>query len=232
LNLYEIINGVPLYKLSGITAAEIVKTLWYLIWGLYTAQYHFKFVHFDLHADNVLISKLSSPVTCEHVFGGNRISFSTSYIPRVIDYGKSSLMVNNIFIGPMEEIVSVPNESIEDFALDPKRYFLGTFDIARYIRDICTDLYGSKSRKDLSKFIFDTFYTFFLERATEVVLPDDQLLDVFKSRDFEMFMKKTEYTHDSNIHTIPQIAAAYNLYTEPIEVYMEWLYPRVKEYLV
>lgn len=241
LNLYEIIDGVPLYKSTVSTKNDAVKVIWQIIWGLYCAQKHFKFVHFDLHADNILVSKHSTNVVCSHTFNSETIKFSTAYIPRIIDYGRSSLVSNNVFISPMQEITTVPAQNIEDFALDPKRYFLGTFDIARYIRDVCSDLYLSKSKRELGKFIFDTFYTFFLERASQVIIPDEGLKELFTGcdgsnpectgNDYETFMKRTVQSHNSRDYTIAQLATAYNLYTEPIDVYMQWVFPRIREHL-
>ncbi len=230
LNLYEIIDGKPLYKIKLYDLGKIVKILWYIIWGLYTAQYHFKFIHYDLHADNILVTKVASPIVCEHKLGNTKVSFTTEYVPRIIDYGMSAVTVNNLFICPMEEIRVVPNQTMEDFGLDPKRYFVGTYDIARYIKDICNEFYLESKSRTLAKQIFELFYMYFIHRAKEVIIPDDEVKELFSSKSISDFMEAS--TSDSEDYRTPQRATAYNLYSEPIEKYIEWVYPRIQEYLV
>lgn len=57
-----------------------------------------QFTHNDLHSANIVLYKLNSPIHCEyHINQKNSLYFYTKYIPKIIDYGKSSFE-NNTYI--------------------------------------------------------------------------------------------------------------------------------------
>jgi hypothetical protein len=103
LLLAELIpNAVPLSTLSLSGSETFDHVYLQLFLSLYVAYKKYKFHHNDLHLNNVLVRRLSSPVTITYsneALGGARnkyVSFSTYLIPQIIDFGRSTLDVPTI----------------------------------------------------------------------------------------------------------------------------------------
>lgn len=58
------------------------------------AYHTFKFTHYDLHSENVLIRELENPITILYPFKKSRVMIKTKYIATIIDYGRSHIMYN------------------------------------------------------------------------------------------------------------------------------------------
>lgn len=68
---------------------DILYILFQIIISLAMAQHFCKFVHGDLHANNVLVKRLPADVTLDYRFNGARYQLQTRYIAVIIDYGFS-----------------------------------------------------------------------------------------------------------------------------------------------
>lgn len=91
--LYEFIKGQPLWKWSeNAQEADCFLVLLQLINALRVAHRELGFVHEDLHANNVLIRDLGSPVYVPFLYNNRTYFLKTRYIPVMIDYGRSRMV--------------------------------------------------------------------------------------------------------------------------------------------
>ena len=74
-------------EFSDTDAKISLIVLFQIFASLSIAQDKFRFVHGDLHANNVLVKKLDAPVTITYNLGGVNYSIETQFIPVIIDYG-------------------------------------------------------------------------------------------------------------------------------------------------
>ena len=107
-------------------------------YALHQAQETMKFVHFDLHGENVLIRKNSNKLMIDINVGQFNKQIQPYFIPTIIDYGHSVCTVDNKILyncWPInnDNIISMGNGST-------KNYFLPLYDMYRYITFVLTYL--------------------------------------------------------------------------------------------
>lgn len=87
---YENIPGKTLSEVieDGLSFEDFMNIFIQIVFALQLAYKTCKFVHDDLHTDNVLIQKLEKPITIKYEQGYIR----TQYIPKIIDYGRSHIV--------------------------------------------------------------------------------------------------------------------------------------------
>ena len=146
-------DGTSLDKLllkmydDGKDKDEILKTLKDVMiqvgYALMMAQKEYKYVHFDLHADNVILRKLPTPTTIELRLNDNKkVKLqNVKYYPTIIDFGKNALTLpNKTFISTISTPMENP-EMIDDLNSDKKNYFVSGFDIYRYVTCVLADVW-------------------------------------------------------------------------------------------
>jgi hypothetical protein len=74
-----------------------------IIYSLIVANKYdnFEYTHYDLHSGNVIIQELPNNMTTTYTIFGIEHNVSTNVIPRLIDYGRSRITVNEISHGYM-----------------------------------------------------------------------------------------------------------------------------------
>jgi len=100
------VNNILLEKINGKTLKNADMNLYeyfncyiQLACALYLAYEKFKFTHYDLHHDNVIIRKLDKYVNLKYKINGKDIYIYTDKIYTIIDYGFSYININNTNYG-------------------------------------------------------------------------------------------------------------------------------------
>ena len=106
-------NFVQLLNNPAISAEEKTKTFIILLLALAEANKRFGFIHGDLHAENILIRTLPSPITLNCQVLNTNISISTQYIPIVIDFGRSYIEWEKYKLKPI--LYNANNDSAKEF---------------------------------------------------------------------------------------------------------------------
>ena len=147
--IYELINSskkVSAKKLKQIFLDVMIQ----VAHALATAQKACKFMHYDLHAQNVVIRK-TSPKNIKCKGDGYDVELKdVEYVPVIIDYGKSALTYRagskDIFVSPGD--VDDKPKVLEELANDPKGYFLPAYDIYRFFLDTFDDMADRIEKND------------------------------------------------------------------------------------
>jgi serine/threonine protein kinase len=84
---------------SSISNDEIVAVIFQLILTLFIAADECQFTHYDLHHNNVLIKTLDEKREVSYTFRGKNYRVLTQHIPVIIDFGSSTIRLNNKTIG-------------------------------------------------------------------------------------------------------------------------------------
>lgn len=81
-----------------ITMEEVVNLLLLLFNGLQLAYNKLRFIHTDLHGDNVMIRTYDQPIAVPFYDNDNNVIgyISTKYVPYVIDFGRATITVDQI----------------------------------------------------------------------------------------------------------------------------------------
>ena len=85
------------------TKEDKEKVVLMLLFALAEAWDRHKFVHGDLHGNNVIIRETAFPEDYSFVFRGQTLTINTKWVPVVIDYGMSSVEWNGKKLTPIFE---------------------------------------------------------------------------------------------------------------------------------
>lgn len=80
-----------------------------------------QFTHYDLHPSNVMIMELDSPI--EYVYHDEKISFTSKYLPKIIDYGRCYFNEDRNSKDVYLEICSTPSCHVDGLACGKSRGF-------------------------------------------------------------------------------------------------------------
>ncbi len=99
---------------SNAALTDIVSVLYQLLNALALANTLYKYTHYDLHNQNVLVRKFASPVTIP--FYDENLSvigyFYTQYVPYIIDYGHSRAEIGNVLFDNLKLEISHGKDTI------------------------------------------------------------------------------------------------------------------------
>lgn len=115
----EMMNFILLEKITGVSFSDyiestdslrIVLAIYQIAAGLYYAQQKLEFTHYDLHADNIMVTPLvapsDKPVLYKYRFGDVNTFDVPAYVNcSVIDYGSSYVKGLNKYAYPGDEFV-------------------------------------------------------------------------------------------------------------------------------
>ncbi len=108
----EFIKGKTLkemLKCNELSFKEFLDIFAQILVALEIGQNKYKFCHYDLHTDNVIIVPITNNYTCHvHVYD---INVKTKFMPVMIDYGMSS--------SSLEKDISIGQHKIEDNGIFP-----------------------------------------------------------------------------------------------------------------
>jgi hypothetical protein len=137
LALFELIEGKELAEWAKSDAkfnsVNVYGVVMQVACALALAQQEFKFMHYDLHGGNILVRKLKTKEEFTIEFGKRSITVKSRYVPQLIDYGMSSMIINGKFVTSRfsEKIKTI--ENVVDLQGSPKEYFMSLYDIWRYV---------------------------------------------------------------------------------------------------
>lgn len=123
---YEYINGKDLAYLienNLIDAADYLKIMLLLIYGLNEAYQEIGFTHYDLHAENIIVEDLKRYVPF-NLPGGRQIA--SRYLPKIIDYGYSRIVYQGVPFGYWK-IWNGPHPAHSNIIGDIVRYLITVF---------------------------------------------------------------------------------------------------------
>jgi hypothetical protein len=133
-------------QLSEQAIFDIIDENFLLVaYALHKAQQSIKFVHFDLHGENVLIRRNQNKQSVEITIGDFNKKIRPTFIPTIIDYGHSVCTIDGKILyncWPIynTNIISIGNGSTT-------QYFIPLYDLYRYISFVLTFLSHSKDSK-------------------------------------------------------------------------------------
>lgn len=88
--ILEYVKGEQITKIMhSLSEREYFEIIYQLTLILMMAQEKIKFVHYDLHSENVIYQKLDYPQEIGYLVKGKKIFLKTSFLLRIIDYGCS-----------------------------------------------------------------------------------------------------------------------------------------------
>jgi hypothetical protein len=131
ISFQEYVDGKPF---AGSTVKDTIHIFLQVAHALYLAEKEFKYVHFDLHGGNVLIKKLTTPITIELKSDKYNIKLSkVSFVPYIIDYGMSALVKpDGTFLGNLK-IREPGYEYITVLGCCESSYYVPSYDIYRFV---------------------------------------------------------------------------------------------------
>jgi hypothetical protein len=94
------------------TEEEKLKALLMIFFSLAEANRLYKFIHGDLHGNNILIRKLNEPVTFEFKYTDLTsqrtydLAITTRYLPMIIDYGLSYVEAEGYILKPLKSTIN------------------------------------------------------------------------------------------------------------------------------
>jgi hypothetical protein len=105
----EKINGSSLWNyISSKKRSDtiVLQFVMQIILSLFIAQREIKFIHYDLHLNNILIRTTKTPQNISFQINEQTFSISTSQIPTIIDFGSSFMVRDNIPFGNVLERIN------------------------------------------------------------------------------------------------------------------------------
>lgn len=151
----EYIDGETLYdyiKSDRFKFDEYILILIQLCLAIEIAQNKCALVHYDLTPWNIILQRLDEPIKIDYKLEKKTYRVKTAIIPVIIDYGKSSVIIDqehhgfiNMFqFSPMQDIITILIKSIEQI-LNVRRLGKNEFTNLLYLANFLT---GNKYRRD------------------------------------------------------------------------------------
>lgn len=98
----EFIHGITMHELlqTDLSFTDFLNIFFQLLLALQSAQENFKFCHYDLHLKNIIIQIIEKPYKYKVSLKDKKYSVKAKkFLPVIIDYGISSIKIQNINIG-------------------------------------------------------------------------------------------------------------------------------------
>jgi serine/threonine protein kinase len=173
---FEYINGKSISEYmkdncrQNITAinSTFIKLFFQVVLALADAQAYCKFIHYDLHDENIITMKLKSPVNITYKYIGYVLN-DIDFLPCIIDYGNSIVQSpkdHSVFLGPFTD-EKIKLKYFEDLAYS-KDPFLSCYDIFHFSM---MSLYSisrcdHETKEDIEK-IWKIMMSFFIFRVQQ-----------------------------------------------------------------
>ena len=175
LSIYEYVPSMTLGSyLSSIKldSKEAIKILLLILRNIDIAQTEYKFIHNDLHSNNVLLSERDVSQKIKIKGLKSSIEINTNFEPVIIDFGMSRINVNNV------DIIS---PSVAKMFKSKK--YIKTFDIYRLMSDLIFN------RSTINSKYANKFLSYFWNKADKVHLKHKLQYDYFGRLDNEIDTK-------------------------------------------
>lgn len=154
---------------------DLVSIFAQIYLALYTAYEECKFVHNDLSMNNIIIKELDSSKIQTYKYKDNVISIRSKYIPVIIDYGRSSVEIQNNYYGKADL----------EFTDVYKNYSRLIYDFYKITGDFYRHVNYRKEFIKIKKNIFDTNVYSILEKCLSLF--DHSLIEDNTSVEHSMY---------------------------------------------
>ena len=163
--LLEYIEGKTLKSMNSEIKDYIeLAKIYYQIYGP-LAKLDGYFTHNDLHTDNIMITKMNTPIHFTYNLGEKdeeNVSFKTKYLARMIDYGRaridpkySSINLNDFYVNVNKDNTDDMRQLLINYGLmhlhfrlpDPDR--LGTSDFSDILKQLKGKIEEEEKNKDI-----------------------------------------------------------------------------------
>lgn len=161
--LLEYINGKNLktmIKEKKMTKVQFINIILQIFFSLEYAETKYKFVHNDLHTENIIVRQLRTDQIISYNIAGAQINIVTDMIPVIIDYGMSRIEYNNKPFG----IKVMPQYGIEYTLYKPG------IDVFRICCSILNDIGSDTHYDDVSKLLYNNIIQFLSERDSKKII--------------------------------------------------------------
>lgn len=146
---------------STINENDKQKVFLLVCFSLAEANSRFGFVHGDLHFGNILIRKAKPAVTLKFNFAGKSLSITTSWIPVIIDFGRSQINWNGKKLTPIYNPAKPPAVKHLDKGKLSYDYLVGTgqaIDGLDLVRLVTSFAFENSAPEVLSPLMHQCFY--------------------------------------------------------------------------
>lgn len=90
------------------------------------------FMHNDLHTNNILVMTLDTPIWIEYRYKDKPLWVYTKHIMMIIDYGMSSVVINEVRVNPPSTILDYPEDDRLSDILKAYMGILSRYEILRH----------------------------------------------------------------------------------------------------
>jgi hypothetical protein len=151
--LQEYIQGRPLdsyfrEKVPEISLIDLWRIIRIVHFSLLLANKRYKFVHRDLHRKNILIEDLGQ----EYIINIDGIETISSYLPIIIDYARSAIMIDGVFYGTKPATMSADEVVNEEWQIERLLGAMESYDKGENV--IISDIFGLQGEPEI---LFDKF---------------------------------------------------------------------------
>jgi hypothetical protein len=143
-----------------------------VILALADAQAFCKFIHYDLHDENILVTKSKQPETIIYKYIGLKLK-NVTYIPVIIDYGNSivqSPINKEEYLHPFTDDDKIKVKYFEDLVYT-KKPFLSCYDVFHFAMMCLTTMAKCENNsKDDIKIVWKILMSFFINRLNIITV--------------------------------------------------------------
>lgn len=192
-----------------------------IVLALCDAQVYCKFIHYDLHDENILISKLDKPETITYQYAGYKLN-DVKYIATIIDYGNSivqSFIDKKLYLHAfLESKVKVKHFEDVAFTKDP---YVGCYDVfylSMMILSTMADNVKTEQDKKELQHLWKICMSFFIKRYNTIGCKITQ--------ECKTYFYKQSFTSDS-LYYRPQVNDK-ELFNVDIKEYLQYIIDLLK----
>lgn len=125
---------------DAVVKKKFMGCLLQLLCSLQIAQTQFRYIHGDLHGNNILIQTLPSEVDIKYEISGNDYVIRTDVIVTIIDYGFNEITYNGVNFKPLSQNWDLGNRLfggvyLEDYVRSSPN-LLQLYDFVRFIESL------------------------------------------------------------------------------------------------
>ena len=129
--------------LNKLSINQLITIIKIILLTLIISKEKYKFSHNDLHLGNIMIVELDYLKPVKFSFENEEYIFYTKYIPKIIDFGKSTMYLEKDKIIPFTMSQNTINQNfilIEQYIINND--YLSSYDWFRFVISLITELYN------------------------------------------------------------------------------------------
>jgi hypothetical protein len=144
--------------LNKLTLNELINIILIILLTLIIAKEKYNFSHNDLHLGNIMIVELDYLKPVKFKFENEEYIIYSKYIPKIIDFGKSSMHSKGTYIYPFKttQQLNIQHRLIEKYIIYNE--YLSSYDWFRFIISLITELYAINMRSYIDSIKYFVLY--------------------------------------------------------------------------